>query len=74
MTRYVVVTRDAMLPVERFVDVESAADYIVREKAYGRWTVMAQEANRITATTPYRKLRQHEKRRLEQRLYPTLYE
>lgn len=74
MTRYVVVTRKDKLPVERFVNIEAAADYIVREKAYGRWTVLAQDANRITASTPYRDLRVHEKRALEQRLYPTLYE
>ncbi len=74
MTRYVVVTRKDRLPVERFYTVEEAADYIVREVAYGKWTVLVQEANRITASTPYRELLQHEKRRLEQRLYPTLYE
>jgi hypothetical protein len=56
------------------VDVESAADYIVRERAYGRWTVKVQEANRITAGTPYRELREHEKRTLMAKLYPTLYE
>ncbi len=74
MTRYVVVTRQDRLPVERFVTIESAADYIVREIAFGRWTVLAQEANRITASTPYRELRQHERRAMERKLYPTLYE
>lgn len=74
MTRYVVVTRPDKLPIERFVTIESAADYIVRERAFGRWTVLAQEANRITASTPYRELREHERRSLEAKLYPTLFE
>lgn len=74
MQRYVVVTRKDLLPVERFVDIESAADYIVRETKFGQWTVLVQEANRITAGTPYRELREHEKRALLARLYPTLYE
>lgn len=74
MTRYVVVTRQGRLPVERFHTVEAAANFIVRETAYGRWTVLAQEANKITATTPYRELRRHEKRTLEAKLFPTLYE
>lgn len=75
MKRYVVVTRTSpQLPVERFVDVESAADYIVRETAFGRWTVKVQEANRITASTPYRELLDHEKRILMTKLFPTLYE
>ncbi len=74
MTRYVVVTRQDSLPVERFITIEAAGDYIVRETAFGRWAVLAQEANRITASTPYRELRQHERRTLERRLYPTLYE
>ena len=74
MTRYVVMTRQGNLPVERFVDIESAASYIVRERAFGRWTVLAQEANTITASTPYRDLRQHERKTLERKLYPTLYE
>lgn len=75
MTRYVVVTRSKpMLPIQHFITIEAAADYIVREKAFGRWTVCAQEANKITASTPYRELLKHEKAALEQRLYPTLYE
>lgn len=74
MTRYVVVTRQDRLPVQRFMTVEAAADYIVRERAFGRWTVLAQEANKITASTPYRKLHPTEKRTLEQKLYPTLFE
>lgn len=74
MTRYVVVTRQDHLPVERFITIEGAADYIVREKAFGRWTVLAQEANKITASTPYRELRPTEKYALERRLFPTLYE
>lgn len=74
MTRYVVVTREGLLPVERYHTVEAAADKIVREQAFGRWKVLAQEANRITASTPYRQLLPHEKRALERKLFPTLFE
>jgi hypothetical protein len=74
MTRYVVVTRQGMLPIERFMSVEAAADYIVREAAFGRWMVKAQEGNKITASTPMRDLRPTEKSKLERKLYPTLYE
>lgn len=75
MKRYVVLTRSKPeLPIDRFMDVESAADYIVHETAFGRWTVKVQEANRITAATPYRELLDHEKRILMARLFPTLYE
>lgn len=74
MTRYVVVTRKDRLPVERFMTVEAAADYIVHERAFARWTVLAQEANTIAASTPYRALRPSEQRTLERKLYPTLFE
>ena len=74
MTRYVVVTRDGSHPVQRFMTIEAAGDYIVLERAFGRWTVLAQEANKITASTPYRELRAHEKLALEKKLYPTLFE
>jgi len=71
---YVVVTRQGTLPVERFHTIEGAAAYIVREKAFGRWKVLAQEANKITASTPMRELRQHEKLKLESKLFPALYD
>lgn len=74
MTRYVVVTRQGLHPVERFMTVEGAADYIVRERAFGRWKVLAQDANKITASTPYRDLRPTEKIALERKLFPTLFE
>lgn len=74
VTRYVVVTRQGTHPVERFYSVEGAADYIVRERAFGRWKVLAQDANRITASTPYRELRPTEKLTLERKLFPTLFE
>lgn len=74
MTRYAVVTRGDHIPIERFYTIEAAADYIVREAAFGRWTVLAQEANKITASTPYRALRKHEQITLERRLFPTLYD
>jgi hypothetical protein len=70
----VVVTREGTHPVERFITIEAAADYIVHERAFGRWTVKAQEANRITAATPYRELLRHEKQALERKLFPTLFE
>jgi hypothetical protein len=74
MTRYVVVTRAQRLPVTRFMTVESAADYIVREGRFADWTVLAQDADRITASTPYRQLLPHERRLLEARLFPSLFE
>lgn len=69
-----VVTREGLLPVERFITVEAAADYIVRERAFARWTVLAQEANKISAGTPYRKLRPTELRAFEARIFPSLFE
>jgi hypothetical protein len=74
VTRYVVVTRQGLHPIDRFMTIEAAADYIVRETKFGQWKVLAQEANRITASTPYRELRPTEKRKLEQKLFPTLYD
>lgn len=74
MTRYVVVTRAGLHPIERFYTVEEAGRYIVRETAFGRWKVLAQEANKITASTPYRDLRHHEKVTLEKVLFPSLFE
>jgi hypothetical protein len=35
-----------------------------RHPGLGEWTVLAQEANRVTADTPYRSLREHEHRAL----------
>lgn len=75
MIEFVVVTRRRpRIPINRHRDVEGAADYIVRERKFHEWTVLAQEANQITPGTPYRELRQHEKLALEKRLFPTLYE
>ena len=74
LTRYVVVTRQGTHPVDRFITIEAAADYIVRERAFGRWKVLAQEANKITAATPYRELLKHEKQALERKLFPTLFD
>lgn len=74
MTRYVVVTRKDRIPIDRFITVEAAADYIIREKAFDRWTVLAQEGNRITAATPYRELRPTESAALEKKLFPSLFE
>lgn len=74
MTEYVVVTRDHKLPIKRFATIEAAGDYIYWERAFDKWTVLAQEANKITPATPYRALRALEKVALEQALYPSLYE
>lgn len=74
VTNYVVVTRRDRLPIDRFITIEAAADYIVRHRTFATHTVMVQEANRVNASTPYRKLRAHEQRKLEERLYPTLFE
>lgn len=74
MKRYVVVTRKDKVPIERFATIEGAADLIVKRVGFAHWTVLAQEANKITASTPYKKLLPGERRTLEQKLYPTLYE
>lgn len=73
--RYVVVTRDRhALPVTRFLTVEAAADYIVRERAFVRLTILAQEGNNLTASTPYRELTRAERAVFERKLYPSLFE
>ena len=72
MTRYVVVTREGRLPVERFITVEAAANYIVRERKFADWTLLAQDADH--AASSYRKLLPHERRVLEAKLYPSLLE
>lgn len=74
VTRYVVVTRKDRLPITRFGTIEAAADYIVQHRSFAAYTVMAQEADRPTAATPYRKLYPTEQRALEQKLYPSLFE
>ncbi len=74
MTRYVVVSRKDCIPIsDGLLDVEAAADYIIRNQAFDKWTVLAQEANRITPTTKYRALRPTEARRLEAKLFPSLF-
>jgi hypothetical protein len=70
---YVVVTRDQKLPIRRFMTIEAAGNYVRDERKFTEWTVLAQEANRITPGTAYRQLRQHEKHAYESRLYPSLY-
>lgn len=75
MTCYVVVTRSKpQLPVKRFVTVEAAANYIVHARSYGKWTVLAQDANKITASTPYRELTTRERETFERALYPSLFD
>lgn len=71
-TRYVVVTRKAKVPVSVHATIEAAGDKIVRERALAIWTVLAQEG--LTASAPYRELTNQEKRRLERKMFPTLFE
>jgi hypothetical protein len=72
MTYYTVVTRENRTPVsERFLTIESAADYIVRGRAFHRQTVLAQDGSK---SSPFRELQRHESRRLEAKLYPSLFE
>lgn len=75
MTDYVVVTRSRPpLPVKRFMTVGAAGNYIVHERAYHKYTVLAQEANKVVASTPYRELTPRERVELERSLYPSLFE
>lgn len=72
MTYYVVVTRDKRrFVVERFYTIEAAANKIVLERAFDRWTVLAQDGGK---GTPMRELHRLEKRRLESKLYPSLFD
>jgi hypothetical protein len=73
MTRYSVVTRQG-LPVDRFFALRAAAGDIVREQRWDRWTLLAQEGNKITASTPYRELTRTERVALERQLYPSLFQ
>lgn len=73
MSQYVVVTREGRHPIQRFYTMQSAGNYIFRERAFDKWTVLAQDGT-ITPSTPYRQLNAHEKRLLERALFPSLWE
>lgn len=70
--RYVVVMRQSKVPMSRHATLEAAADKIYRERAFARWTVMAQEG--LTASAPMRSLTKEEKMRVERKLFPSLFE
>jgi hypothetical protein len=70
---YVVVTRDKhRTPISRHVTIEDAGNKIHRERAFDRWTVLAQDGDR--ASGPARALNTQERLKLEKTLYPSLYE
>ena len=70
MTYYVVVTRDKrQFVIDRFMSIEMAADKLVKERTFHRWTVLAQDRGRAA---PMRELNQPEKTQLERQLYPTV--
>lgn len=72
MTYYTVVTRQRRTPVsERFLTIESAATYIVHKRSFHRETVLAQDGGK---SAPFRELHVNEQRRLEAKLYPTLFD
>lgn len=74
---YVVVTRDKQrLPISRPMhSVRDAGDYIVSRRAFTRWTVVAQPMNgKMRMAGPQRDLTKHERKELEQALYPELFD
>lgn len=73
MTWFVIVTRDKhRTPISRHVTIEDAGNKIHRERAFHRWTVLAQDGDR--ASTAARALTKAERLRLEKALYPSLHE
>lgn len=73
MTWYIVITRDRhRTPISRHVTLADAGNKITRERGYDRWTVVAQDSPRASA--PARPLTQQERLKLEQALFPSLYE
>lgn len=72
MTYYTVVTRQRRTPVsERFLTIESAAGYIIGKRSFHREMVLAQDGSK---SAPFRELYTAEQRRLEAKLYPTLFD
>ena len=49
MTYYAVVTRDNhRFVIDRFMSIEMAADKLVKERMFHKWTVLAQDGGRVT--------------------------
>lgn len=72
MTHYSVVTRGRSPKViKRFVSLASAGNYIVRERGFHEWTVLAQDGQ---SRAPFRALHPKERAALEQALYPSLFD
>jgi hypothetical protein len=74
---YLVVTRDKQrLPISRPLhSVKDAGDYIYQRKGFALYMVVAQPMNgRMRASGPQRDLTLSEKKELEQRLYPALFD
>lgn len=71
-TRFVVVMRASKVPMSHHATLEAAADKIYRERAFARWTVMAQEG--LTASAPMRSLTRDEMKRVERKIFPSLYQ
>lgn len=70
--RFVVVLRDSRVPVSTHATLEAAADKVYRDRAYARWTIMAQLG--LAAGDKMRELTRDERKRVERRLFPSLYE
>lgn len=72
MTYYAVVTRDRRrFVIDRFMSVEAAGDKIVRERSFHVWTVLAQDGGKAAKM---RELNSSERKALERRLYPSLFD
>jgi hypothetical protein len=75
MIRYsILISARGYMAEEGFLTVEAAADYIVRNDSPYGWTIVAQEANKITATTPQRDLRPTEWARAAERGFRRPYD
>lgn len=70
--RYVVVMRTSKVAMSHHATLEAAADKIYRDRAFARWDVMVQEG--LTAAAPMRACTKDEKKRVQRRLFPSLYE
>jgi hypothetical protein len=61
MTRYSVRMPRGVIAATGVWSAKEAADYIVRHGSPRGWTIVAQDANLVTATTPFRDLRPSER-------------
>lgn len=68
---WVVVTRSDCIPIERYQSLDDAGDRITRDRAYGIWTVLKQGR---WASSQFQALTLDERKRLERRLYPALFD